>query len=157
MRNFLYSLTALCFSIVIGAAVYEHIAVVPGWSAAPPASLTMFQGKYGLNSGPFWMSIHPVTLLLFIITLVMHWKTLRRKSILIAFIGYLIILVITSIYFVPELMSIVNTPYAETADASLTERAKMWETLSLVRLVVLVVLALILFLGLTRSAEKQRV
>ena len=49
--------------------------------SAPPQSLTMFQGKYAIESGPFWMSIHPVTLVLFI-SLVLNWKSERRKNIL---------------------------------------------------------------------------
>jgi hypothetical protein len=146
-------LVCISFIIVIGAAVYEHMGVVPQWSEAPPKSLSMFQGEYGLNSGRFWMSIHPVTLLLFIIALVTNWKTFRRRNILIAFIGYLIILAITSVYFVPTLMEFINTPYSDTVDPTLVDRASMWETLSLVRLVALLVLAYILLSALLKSGE----
>ncbi|MPR34449.1 hypothetical protein [Salmonirosea aquatica] len=154
-KTLLYSLTCLSFAIVIGAGTYEHLAVVPQWSAAPPLSLTMFQGEYGLDAGAFWMLIHPVTLVLFIILLVVHWKTDRRRAILIPFSGYLVILLATSLYFVPELMEIVGTPLAEAANPSLTARASLWETLSLVRLVLMSLLALTLFSGLTLPDAKQ--
>src|SRR5688500_9790530 len=107
-KDIIYSFTCLCFTIMIGGAVYEHIAVVPQWSEAPPASLSMFQGRYGLNAALFWMIIHPVNLVLFVVTLILHWRTERRKHILIPVVTYLLILLITATFFVPELMSIVN-------------------------------------------------
>lgn len=153
MRNILYSINALFFCIVIGGAVYEHCGVVPAWTAAPPASLTMFQGEYGLDASLFWMSIHPVTMMFFVINLVLHWRTARRKSILVPLAGYVIILTTTFIYFVPELMAITETPVG-SADAGLTSRANLWESLSLVRLAVLVVLAITLLEGLARNGQK---
>ncbi|MBD0255203.1 MAG: hypothetical protein ICV83_05745 [Cytophagales bacterium] len=149
-KAILYAVACLSFSVVIGAAVYEHLAVVPQWSAAPPVSLSMFQGKYGLNAAAFWMPIHPVTLLLLVAALVFAWKTEGRKHVLITLAGYVLILGTTAAYFVPELLAITGTAFSETVDASLTQRANQWELLSLVRLSVLVVLAIILFLGLTR-------
>src|SRR4028119_799519 len=153
----LYSFACLSFSVVIGAAVYEHLAVVPQWSAAPPVSLSMFQGKYGLNAAAFWIPIHPVTLLLLIGALVFAWKTEGKKHVLITLTGYVIILAITGTYFVPELLSITGTAFSETIDPSLTERAGRWELLSLVRLSVLVGLAMVLFLGLTRLHVRRAV
>ncbi len=156
MKELLYAITCLSFATVIGAAVYEHVGVVPRWSAAPPVSLTMFQGKYGLNATPFWMFIHPITLLLFIATLVVFWKTGRRIHILVPLSVYVAILAATATYFVPQLLSIVQTPISDTADATLTSRAQTWETLSLVRLGVLVVIALQLFLGLGKVGHLVR-
>jgi hypothetical protein len=150
-KDLLYSICCLAFIIIIGGAVYEHLNIVPTWSAAPPASLSMFQGKYGLKPELFWMIIHPVNLFLFVVTLIVHWRSPRRKNILIVLTSYVLILFITFIYFVPELISITTTVYAETTDASLTGRASLWETLSIVRLVVLVILSFILLLGLTKN------
>lgn len=154
LRNILLILATLSFIIVIGGAVYEHIAVVPRWSAAPPASLAMFQGPYGLFPAPFWQIIHPVTLVFFIGALISNWKSARRKFILVSFGGYFLVLVITAIFFVPELISITTTPYSDTIDADLTARASRWETLSLVRLTFLFMLAITLLNSLTKSAEK---
>lgn len=154
-KNIIYSFACLSFSIVIGAAVYEHLAVVPRWAAAPPASLSMFQGQYGLYAQAFWMPIHPVTLALLLITLLLSWKSPRRSNILITLIGYAAVLGITFVYFVPELIAITGTQYSETVDAALTARASKWETLSLVRLVFLIILSINLFLGLTKSYQKN--
>ncbi|MGC4231973.1 MAG: hypothetical protein QM594_03095 [Niabella sp.] len=150
-ENIIYALACLSFAVVVGAAIYEHIAVVPGWSAAPPASLSMFQGKYGLNPTPFWKAIHSVTLLLLAAAIILFWKTGSKAYLLITSVGYIIVLMITFAYFVPELIAITSTSYSENIDDFLTKRAKQWEVLSLVRLSFLIILAITAFLGLTKS------
>jgi hypothetical protein len=155
-KDLFYSLTCLAFAIIIGGAFYEHLNVVPKWAAAPPLSLSMFQGQYGLKPELFWMLIHPVTLLLFAITLVMHWRSARRKPLLIVLGSYLFILVVTSIYFVPELISITTTAFSTDVDAELTRRAARWESLSLVRLGLLVIFSLVLFMGLTKANQNVK-
>jgi hypothetical protein len=150
-KDILYSICCLAFAIIIGGAVYEHLNVVPTWAAAPPVSLSMFQGEYGLKPELFWMIIHPVNITLFALTLVFHWKSARKKNILLVLISYIIIILVTAIYFVPELISITTTPYALVASADLVRRAQTWEILSIARLIVLVVLAIVLFVGLTKE------
>ena len=149
-KNLSLIFAALCFIIVIGGAVYEHIVIIPQWSAAPPYSLTMFQGPYKLHGEHFWMAIHPVTLLFFILTLIFNWKSLRKKYILMSLIGYLITLIVTAIYYVPELIDITSTRYEDTVNPALTDRAQLWEMLSLFRLGFILILAGILLNALTK-------
>ena len=155
LKDILYAFACLAFSAVIGAAMYEHLCVVPQWAAAPPYSLSMFQGEYGLKPEEFWIPIHPITLLLIITTLAFSWKSTRRKNVLISLAGYVAIIIITAIYFVPELLDITGRPYSTEVDAALTERAKMWEVLSIVRMLVLGALAIVLFLGLTKPSTAE--
>src|SRR5688572_285104 len=103
-KDLLLILASICFIVVFGGAVYEHIAVVPAWSSGPPASLYLFQGDHALRAEYFWMSIHPVTLLFMIGALIVNWNTARRKNILIVLGSYILILAITSVYFVPRLI-----------------------------------------------------
>jgi hypothetical protein len=145
----------IAFICVIGAGVYEHIAVVPRWSSAPPVSLSMFQGQYGLNPAPFWQSIHPVTLLLLVVSIGLNWKNSRKRFIGICLGLYGIIILVTVLYFLPELISIVTTPFTEQVDESLRNRARTWEILSLVRIFVMATGACILLFSLTKSPEKQ--
>jgi hypothetical protein len=152
-KDFIYALTALGFSIMIGGAVYEHLGVVPQWAAAPPVSLSMFQGEYGIRPEVFWMLIHPVNIVLFSLTLILHWKTARRTIVLSVFALYVAVLLITGLYFVPELLSIIKTPMSSAADPDLVRRAGLWETLSLVRLACLLVMGVVLFMGLAKPAH----
>lgn len=150
-KNIVYAFACLSFSVVIGAAIYEHVAVVPRWSAAPPLSLSMFQGEYGLNPTPFWMAVHPATLLLLAASILLFWKTGSRPYLLITSVGYVVILLVTFAFFVPELVAITGSTISGEVDVSLTKRAGLWEALSLVRLSILIVLSIILFLGSARQ------
>ncbi len=157
LKNVLLILASISFICVLGGAVYEHIAVIPTWSAAPPRSLSMYQGEYGLHPEYFWMAIHPVTLLLLIGALITNWKNSRRKHILIVLGTYFLILVITTIYFVPELISITHTPYQDNVDESLVARSSQWEMLSIIRMLVLAVLCYILLSTLTKMVEVVKI
>jgi hypothetical protein len=154
--NIFLSLAILSYIVVIGGATYEHTAMVPQWTAAPPLSLSMLQGEYGLKPHHFWIPIHPVTLLLMIGALVTNWRTARRRTIQLAMGGYVLVLVITQIYFVPELLDITGTPFSATVDPDLQSRAGLWETLSLVRLAFLVAVALKFLSALTIPATAMR-
>jgi len=154
LKNILLVLASVSFVLVIGAGLYEHVAAVPRWSAAPPASLTMFQGKYGLNPALFWMSIHPVTLLLLMAALISNWKTERKKQLLWALGGYVIILILTATWFVPNLVQIINIPYHDDVNEALRSKAALWEKLSIVRLFIMVVLSFILLSSLIKPVEK---
>ena len=153
IKNIFYALSSISFIVILGAAIYEHTAVWPNAFAAAPKSLTMFQGAYPLHAAPFWMSIHPVTLILLLTSLAIHWKTERRKFIIITLGGYALILVTTFLWFVPTLLSIVNMPFSETVNADMTSLGQLWIKLSLVRAGVLVVLSLVLVMGMSKSAE----
>lgn len=138
-KNIFYILACISYCLIIGAAVYEHIAVWPVAFSEPPRSLTMFQGNYAIEPALFWKFIHPVTLTLFIITLGLNWKTERKKFILIPLITYIILLIVTFIYFVPELMSLIKTPYSEAVDEVVRKRGSLWITLSSIRLSLIVI------------------
>jgi hypothetical protein len=150
-KDILYAVCCLAFAIIIGGAVYEHLNVVPTWTAAPPVSLSMFQGEYGLKPESFWKIIHPVNFGLFALTLAFHWRSARKKNLLVVLISYMIIIIVTAVYFVPELISIITTPYARLLNPDLIWRAKTWEILSIARLIMLVVMAIVLFLGMTKE------
>ena len=154
IRTILLIAASISFMIVLGGGVYEHLAVVPQWKQAPPASLTMFQGEYGLDPGNFWMLIHPVSIVLLVAALATNWRTARRKYIGITLLVYAIIIAVTATYFVPELVSIIRTTYQDIKDSSLVARANLWEKLSLLRLVIILAVAGTLLFSLTKGNEE---
>lgn len=156
IRTLVYVLGCISFVTVIGGATYEHLAVVPVWASAVPASLAMFQGDYGLAAQRFWIPIHPVTLVLLVAALILNWRTRRRGLIAAGLTGYALVLVITSLYFVPELMAITRSAFSSSVDPELTRRAGAWESFSLMRLGFLNVLAVIMLFGLTRPVDESK-
>lgn len=153
-KNFFYVLACISYCLIIGAGINEHFAV---WTVAfsePPKSLVMFQGDYALQPESFWKFVHPVTFVLLLVTLGLNWKTERKKYILITIATYITALIVTFIYFVPELKGIIGTPYSETVDAGLQQRGSLWITLSKIRLTFIFASAFVLILGLTRPDKK---
>ena len=57
-RTLIVIIASIFFISIGGGALYETLVTVPHWAAAPPASLAMFQGEYGVNAAPFWMPKH---------------------------------------------------------------------------------------------------
>lgn len=51
----LVTTTAMYF-LMNGAQIFETVLIVPKWTAAPPASLAMFQGEFGLDFKTFGSS-----------------------------------------------------------------------------------------------------
>jgi uncharacterized membrane protein YdfJ with MMPL/SSD domain len=101
------------------------------------------------------MMIHPVTLVFMGLSLLLFWKITYRKSLLITIAGYVLVLIITFINFVPELLAITGTAYSENVDPILTQRAKLWETLSLIRSAFLIILAIVLQFNSFRSSGSE--
>lgn len=156
IRTLVLILGCISFVIVVGGATYEHLAVVPVWASALPASLSMFQGEYAIAAQRFWIPIHPVTLAFLVSGLILNWTSRRRTFILAGIAGYVLVLLITFLYFVPELMALTSAAYGPTLDPELTQRAKTWETLSLVRLGFMVILAVILLFAISRPLPTDR-
>ena len=152
-KDFFYVLACLFFVIIIGGAVYEHLVLWPNAFAEVPRSLTVFQGEFSLTSEYFWMPVHPVTTALIITALVMNRKTVKCKFISVPLVLYLLILIATFTYFVPELLSLVNMTYEDHLDLAASARAHRWEVLSIFRLLILVTAALILLTGLSKVEQ----
>ena len=155
IRTLIAIAASISFIIVIGGATYEHAAVVPVWASAPPASLSMFQGEYGLRAANFWIPVHPITIILLLAGSIANWKSERRNFMLVTLGGYVAVLLLTFLYFVPELVSITTSSFSNAVDSALVRRAKTWETLSLVRLVFLAGLAVSLLFGLSKSSDAR--
>ena len=155
LRTLLLILGCISFIVVMGGATYEHVGIVPVWTSAVPASLAMFQGEYGIVPWHFWIPIHPITVSLLVIALIANWRTPRRNYIIAGLGGYIAVLAATFTYFVPELFALMGTTYSATIDPKLTRRANVWETLSLVRLGVIFVIAVVLLLGLSKPSPDR--
>jgi hypothetical protein len=159
IKDIFLVLAIMSFLAFIGGGIYEDLVILPVWTAAPPKSLYMYQGAYGINPGVFWTIIHPIAILFLIIALISNWKTARRKMILTVSILYAVVLIITGIYFIPELLRIIGTPYQDTIDIGLKSRASIWGILSVIRLCGCIVLSFVLLLslakpiGVTKMAE----
>lgn len=130
------------WGILCGAVVYEHVALVPVWATAPPASLTMWRGEYRVRSERFWIVVHPVLIVLLVVALATSWSNdMARGWLWLAFGAYAVVLVVTRLWFVPELLRLTRGPDGSIAPDQWRHRARRWEIASLVRGVVVLAVA----------------
>lgn len=126
-------LCIIFWAILIGGIAYSNLVYMPPYLGHLPESNSLIRGDYGLHDENFWMRVHPVVILLSILVLVLNWKQKTRRVLIgIAFGIYAAALVVTALYFVPELQAFA----AEDPGVGVIEwraRGAQWMTLSLVR------------------------
>ena len=80
------------------------------------------------------MTIHPMLILSLITTLVLNWKSkARRKLVALSFGIYISVLIVTAVYFVPELMAFAKSPESNLPASEWLTRGHRWQYLSLIR------------------------
>ncbi len=149
---------ALMVSIILwgtlfGGGVYAAMVYFPAYLSHLPESAIVVTGPYGLNEGIFWLSIHPLVILSLIISLILNWRNIgRRKLIGVVFIVYALILIITQIYFLPELSAFRQSAQSDLSSAEWQVRTNRWQLLNVLRAVVIVAN----FIGLLFALIKPR-
>jgi uncharacterized membrane protein len=142
--------STVLWGILIGGAAYASMVYFPAYLAHLPESSVVVNGPYGLSEGIFWMTIHPVLILSLIISLALNWKDRRRRNLIATSLSvYIAILVVTSLYFLPELSAFRDSPNLGLSNAEWDVRTKRWQILNVVRFVVLVACMFLLLSGLT--------
>jgi uncharacterized membrane protein len=150
-------LTVILWGTLLGGIVYSHIVYFPVYLSALPDSAVVVTGTYGLNEVPFWAIIHPLLILSLIVTLVLNWKSKpRRKLILISSVIYLVVLVVSQVFFIPELVAFQRSPESSLSAAEWFARGQRWQRLSWIRGAVCYVGFMPLLLALTRTAKVKR-
>ncbi|HKP02591.1 MAG TPA: hypothetical protein VJU77_04430 [Chthoniobacterales bacterium] len=127
-------LSIVLWGTLLGGIAYSHLVYFPAYLAALPASAVVVTGPYGLHEGRFWMIIHPLLILSLIFTLLLNWKSpSRRKFVLVSFAIYVLALVVTQIYFLPELFAFERSAGSSVTPAEWFARGQRWQRLSWIR------------------------
>jgi hypothetical protein len=147
-------ISIVLWGTLLGGIAYSHLVYFPSYLSALPDSAVVVNGPYGLHEAKFWMIIHPLLILSLIVTLVLNWRLrARRNLILISFAVYVLVLVITTIYFVPELIAFERSPESGLTPAEWLARGQRWQRLSWIRGAVCYLAFVPLLLALTEPAE----
>ncbi len=122
------------WATIIGAIMYSHVVFLSAYLPNLPGSTALLIGPYGIHDENFWIPIHPLCIVALITTLILNWKLLpRRKFILSTLILYIVVLVITFIYFVPELQAFAKSHQSNIPATEWIERGTRWEQFSWIR------------------------
>jgi hypothetical protein len=156
LGNISLMLSITLWGTLLGGIAYSHLVYFPKYLSALPDSAVVVNGPYGLHEAIFWMTIHPLLILSLIITLVLNWRLrARRKLILISFAVYALVLVVTQIYFLPELIAFERSPQSSLTPAEWLARGRRWQRLSWIRGAVCYAAFVPLLLALTKPSEAR--
>ena len=144
--------SVVLWGVLLGGVVYAHVVFFPPYLSHLPESAEIINGPFPVDDARFWMLIHPVLILSLIVSLVSNWRDRgRRRLIAIPFGVYLLVMVATLIYFVPELMAFKTSAGSTISGAEWLTRGNRWQYLSWARGVIMFVSIVPLLLALMRS------
>lgn len=126
--------TTLIYFLMNGAQIFETIVIVPKWTASPPDSFQIFKGKYGLDFKLFWIVLHSIHEITFILAIIFCWKLdLVRNWLLILFAVHFVVRVWTLLYFAPNIIDFQKIANASSVRTDLLNKTMLWKSLNYVR------------------------
>lgn len=135
-------ITTLAYFMMNGAQLFETTVIIPKWTTAPPESLAMLGGKYGLDLKVFWIVTHSLHELTFLLALLFCWKIDPvRNWLLLLFVLHVAVRAWTLMYFAPNIIDFQKIATSGTADTDLLARTSQWRVLNYVRVGIFVALS----------------
>lgn len=154
LSNLALMLSIILWGTLLGGTAYAHLVYFPVYLSALPDSAVVVNGPYGLHEGRFWVLIHPLLVLSLILTLALNWRLKARRALIgLSFVVYVIVLVVSSLYFIPELRAFADSPNSTLSPAEWLARGQRWQRLSWLRGATMYVATLPLLFALTRPAS----
>jgi hypothetical protein len=127
-------ITTLIYFIMNGAGIFETTVIIPKWTASPPESLQIFKGEYGIDVKIFWIAMHSIHEITFIVAIVFCWHIPGiREAMLALFAVHFGVRAWTLTYFAPTIMEFQKVANGGTVVADIAGRAKRWKNLNYVR------------------------
>ena len=124
-----WSLILLCFSMAaaLGGGLYESIVLTPLWSKSPPSSFSIIQPGTGVPLQRFWIPVHAAITLFIIVALVMTWREVTvRRLLLVALVSYIVMRGWSGLLFIPEMLAFQKVPLDSAPSAELSARVSKW-------------------------------
>lgn len=132
-------ITTLFYFLMNGAQIFETAVIVPKWTAAPPRSFQLFQGAYGLDFKWFWIVIHTLHEITFIVAIIFCWKLDPvRNWLLILFAIHFGVRIWTLAYFAPNIIEFQTIANTGNASSDLLTRTNLWRTLNYIRVLIFI-------------------
>lgn len=140
-------LFVIVLGIAIGGGLYEQLVVVPLWSNAPPDSVLAYHQhnvanpQFALNQGGrFWMFFTPLSGLLAVAALVsgLRTQTAHRKWRIAGTALTLIVIVLTFVWFVPNIILLTGERATELNAERITSLTNCWVRLNWARAAALI-------------------
>lgn len=130
------TITTLVYFLMNGAQIFETFVIIPKWTANAPFSFQMFKGEFGLDLKTFWIAIHSLHEITFIVAIVFCWELdFIRNWLLILFIIHFTVRVWTIAYFAPNIIEFQRIANGNILVQNLAQKANMWRKLNYLRVI----------------------
>lgn len=152
-------LSIVLWGVLLGGVAYSHIVYFPVYLAHLPESAALTNGPYALHEEHFWLLIHPVLVLSLVISLIANWRDAFRRKMVASTLGlYIAVLVVSSLYFIPQLQEFRESPTSNISTVEWQARGAHWQRMSYIRGGVLSIFSVPLLLALAkpRSTDGAR-
>jgi hypothetical protein len=127
-------ITTLIYFIMNGAGIFETAVIIPKWTASPPESLQIFRGAYGIDLKYFWIAVHSIHEITFMVSIIFCWNIPGvRESLLLLFAMHFGVRIWTLTYFAPRIMEFQQVANDVLSVPNIATRARNWKYLNYVR------------------------
>lgn len=129
-------ITTLIYFIMNGAGIFETAVIIPKWTANPPASFQIFKGEYGIDLKIFWIAMHSIHEITFIVAIIFCWNIPGiREWMLALFAVHFGVRVWTLAYFAPNIIEFQKIANGAQITPDLAERTRRWKNLNYIRMI----------------------
>ncbi|MDO7849522.1 transposase [Hymenobacter sp. M29] len=136
-------ITTLAYFFMNGAQLFETAVIVPKWTAAPPDSFQLFRGKFGLDFKVFWIALHSIHEITFLVAIAFCWQLAEiRNGLLLLFIVHFAARAWTLAYFAPNIIEFQQIANNAGTAPDLLARAAQWRNLNYVRVGIFITVSL---------------
>jgi hypothetical protein len=157
--TYILGVSTLLLGVMVSVGIYSAFFIFPKYFASPPVSFALWREDNALSANSFWIPIQIGTLVTLTLALIFNWKfPIRRKRLLIVVSSYIVVWIISLIFFVPLVMEFLKMPANTVITEELSKKIHNWQSLSWFRHIILLAAYIIQLTALATPAipmEKQ--
>lgn len=136
-------ISTLVYFLMNGAQVFETVVFVPKWTAHPPETFRLLTDKNGMGLKSFWILLHSLHEISFIIAIAFCWKIDPvRNWLVILFIVHFAVRVWTILYFAPGINAFQKLAETQVTLPDLATRTSTWQGLNYLRVAIFIAISI---------------
>lgn len=136
-------ITTLLYFLMNGAQIFETLLFVPKWASSPPDTLKLLQDGNGVSLKFFWIILHSLHEITFILAIAFCWKIDPvRNWLLILLIIHVAVRAWTLAFFAPNIIQFQNLASATSVSQEIITRISLWKTLNYIRVAVYIAVSI---------------
>jgi len=136
-------ISTLIYFLMNGAQMFETLVFVPKWTESPPKHFGLLQDGRGMSLKSFWIALHSVHEITFILAIVFCWDIHPvRTWLLILFAAHVAVRVWTLAYFAPNIIEFQKMAEAPSSAEDLVVRTSLWQRLNYVRVAIFLAISI---------------